>query len=111
MMTKKKTQKKMSALAKPVPRITVKSSNQDCPNIVPHRIEHLTERPAGCTSGSEPLIDHYYWMRERENPKVLEYIESENKVRFNLIFSNEFLVHERKDEAFGRIAKESIPRN
>ena len=25
-------------------------------------------------------VDHYYWLRERDNPAVLAYLEAENKI-------------------------------
>ena len=29
-------------------------------------------------------IDNYYWLNEKENPKVIDYLNAENKIKQNI---------------------------
>ncbi|MFZ4516505.1 MAG: hypothetical protein ACOYN3_09375, partial [Acidimicrobiia bacterium] len=39
------------------------------------------QRPVELTAHGEVRLDPYYWMRERDNPDVLAYLEAENAYR------------------------------
>src|SRR5581483_8305944 len=36
------------------------------------------KRPAGLTHHGDTRIDEWYWLRERDNPDVIKYLEAEN---------------------------------
>ena len=56
-------------------------------------------------------IDPYYWLRERENPKVIEYLNAENEYCDAQLKSTEKLQKKLFDEIVGRIKKDdsSVP--
>ena len=56
-------------------------------------------------------IDNYYWLRERENPEVIAYLEAENKYRESKMKGVENLQKDLFDEITGRIKKddETVP--
>jgi oligopeptidase B len=84
--------------------------------------------PSGCNkSGHEPpvarkipvelthhghtRIDNYYWLRERENPEVLEYLQAENQYTRTMLRHTEAFQEELYNEIIGRIKQtdESVP--
>ncbi len=56
-------------------------------------------------------IDPYYWLRDRENPKVIEYLEAENKYKDEMLQDTEKFQEKLFDEIVGRIKKDdsSVP--
>jgi oligopeptidase B len=56
-------------------------------------------------------IDNYYWLRERESPEVLEYLEAENEYLEAVFGHTEELQSELFDEIIGRIQPDdqSVP--
>ncbi|MFC2106932.1 S9 family peptidase [Bacteroidota bacterium] len=48
-------------------------------------------------------IDEYYWMKDRENPEVLEYLKAENEYTKELLKETEELQKTIYDEIVGRI--------
>jgi len=56
-------------------------------------------------------IDNYFWLRERENPEVIEYLEAENTYTDAKLKSTEALQEELYQEMIGRIKQtdESVP--
>lgn len=56
-------------------------------------------------------IDNYYWLNERENPKVIKYLEDENEYLKNVMKHTEKLQDKLFDEIVGRIKQtdESVP--
>ncbi|MFO7445598.1 MAG: S9 family peptidase [Ignavibacteriaceae bacterium] len=56
-------------------------------------------------------IDNYYWLNERENPKVIEYLEAENRYTKEVMKNTEPLQQKLYDEIVGRIKQtdESVP--
>jgi oligopeptidase B len=84
--------------------------------------------PSGCSKpGHEPPVagkipvelthhghtrtDNYYWLRERENPEVLEYIRAENRYTRAMLRHTEALQEELYNEIIDRIKQtdESVP--
>lgn len=55
--------------------------------------------------------DEYYWMRDRENPEVIDYLNSENAYREQIMKGTEKLQERLYDEIVGRIKKDdsSVP--
>jgi oligopeptidase B len=53
-------------------------------------------------------IDNYYWLNERENPKVIEYLEAENAYREAVMKPTEEFQEELYDEIVGRIKQEDM---
>jgi oligopeptidase B len=39
---------------------------------------NLKKTPKSLIKFNDERIDNYYWLRERENPSVIEYLNSEN---------------------------------
>jgi len=56
-------------------------------------------------------IDPYYWLNERENPEVIDYLNSENTYCDNTLKNTESLQEELYTEIIGRLDKteESVP--
>jgi oligopeptidase B len=56
-------------------------------------------------------IDNYYWLRERENPEVIAYLEAENAYRESVMKGTEQFQKDLFDEIVGRIKQddESVP--
>ena len=55
--------------------------------------------------------DEYYWMRDRENPEVIDYLNSENAYREQIMKGTEKLQERLYEEIVGRIKKDdsSVP--
>ncbi len=56
-------------------------------------------------------IDYYYWLRERENPEVISYLEAENNYLKESLKHTESLQNELYEEIINRIVKDdtSVP--
>jgi len=56
-------------------------------------------------------VDNYYWLRERENPEVISYLEAENSYRETVMKGTEQFQKDLFDEIVGRIKQddESVP--
>jgi oligopeptidase B len=67
--------------------------------------------PVELTNHGQSRIDEYYWLRERENPEVIAYLEAENEYTKAMLSHTESLQEELYDEIIGRIKQtdESVP--
>jgi oligopeptidase B len=56
-------------------------------------------------------VDDYYWLKERDNPKVIEYLEAENAYTGAVLKHTEALQEKLYDEIVGRIKQDdqSVP--
>ena len=56
-------------------------------------------------------VDNYYWLRERENPEVMAYLEAENEYTEEVMAHTAALQDELYDEIVGRIQQDddSVP--
>ena len=56
-------------------------------------------------------VDNYYWLRERENPEVIAYLDAENAYRESLMKGTEQFQKDLFEEIVGRIKQddESVP--
>ncbi len=63
------------------------------------------------TIHNDTRIDEYYWMRDRENPEVIDYLNAENAYRENIMKGTENLQERLYNEIVGRIKKDdsSVP--
>ena len=69
------------------------------------------KKPRELTMHGHTRIDNYYWLRERENPEVIAYLEAENAYRESVMKSTEQFQKDLFDEIVGRIKQddESVP--
>ncbi len=57
---------------------------------------------------SDTRIDNYYWLNERENPKVIEYLEAENAYREGVMAHTAELEEKIYNEIIGRIKQTDL---
>lgn len=88
--------------------IVLLSACKNEPNMNPPIAE---KKPKELTIHGDTRIDNYYWLREREDPEVIGYLEEENAYRENVMKETEGLQEELFDEIVGRIKQtdESVP--
>src|SRR5690554_679055 len=67
--------------------------------------------PMEITKHGHTRVDNYYWLRERENPKVIEFLEAENEYKDNMLAHTAPLQEELFDEIKSKIKQEdeSVP--
>ncbi|MEH0158060.1 S9 family peptidase [Limibacter armeniacum] len=67
--------------------------------------------PVELTQHGDVRIDNYYWMRDRENPEVIAYLEAENAYTEQVMTPHKSLEDELFDEIKARIKEddESVP--
>jgi oligopeptidase B len=67
--------------------------------------------PVELTNHGQTRIDEYYWLRKRENPEVIAYLEAENEYTKAMLSHTEPLQEELYKEIIGRInqSDESVP--
>ena len=47
------------------------------------------KQPHTLTIHNDERIDNYYWLNDRENPKVIEYLKDENAVSYTHLRAHE----------------------
>ena len=69
------------------------------------------QKPHELTEHGHTRVDKYYWLRERENPEVIAYLEAENQYRAAVMAHLNPLQDELFEEIKGRIKEkdESVP--
>ncbi len=69
------------------------------------------KRPFELTMHGHTRVDDYYWLRERDNPEVIEYLEAENEYTAAMLKHTEDLQDKLYEEIVGRIKQtdESVP--
>ena len=60
------------------------------------------------TIHEDTRVDNYYWLNQRENPKVIEYLEAENAYKDVVMKHTEPLQEKLFDEIIGRIKQNHI---
>ena len=60
------------------------------------------------TIHGDSRVDDYYWLNERENPKVIEYLEAENVYKDTVLEHTEELQGKIYDEIIGRIKQTDL---
>jgi len=73
---------------------------EDTSMIKPPVAEKITKE---LTIHNDIRIDNYYWLNERENPKVIEYLEAENAYTSTMMKDTEGLQEKLYDEIISRI--------
>ncbi len=64
--------------------------------------------PKELTIHEHTRVDNYYWLNERENPKVIEYLEAENAYKDAVLKHTERLQEKLYDEIIGRIKQTDL---
>lgn len=87
---------------------TCSKKHEAIEKIIPPKAEKIHKK---LTIHDHTRIDNYYWLKERENPKVLEYLEAENAYRDAVMKPTEKLQKKLYKEIIGRIKQEdeSVP--
>ncbi|MFT2010475.1 S9 family peptidase [Pontibacter sp. 13R65] len=69
------------------------------------------KQPKQLTTHGHTRTDNYYWLNERENPEVIEYLKAENAYTKQIMAPTEELQQKLFDEIVGRIKQtdESVP--
>ncbi len=69
------------------------------------------KKPKELSIHGDTRIDNYYWLRERENPEVISYLEAENSYRESVMKDTEGFQKDLFEEIVGRIKQtdESVP--
>ena len=65
-----------------------------------------TPKPHRLELHGETRVDPYYWLKERENPQVIEYLEKENAYTRAMLSHTKALQKELFEEITGRIKKD-----
>ncbi len=63
----------------------------------------LERKPVELTMHGHTRIDNYYWLRERDNPEVIAYLEAENRFTQGALAHTEGLQESLYEEMVGRI--------
>lgn len=68
-------------------------------------------RPYEITTHGHTRVDNYYWLREKENPEVIAYLEAENAYTAAMLKETEALQKTIYEEMVGRIQEtdQSVP--
>lgn len=71
----------------------------------------VTKKPQVLEAHNHQRIDNYFWLNNRENPEVIDYLNAENKYREMVMADTETFQKELFDEMVGRIKKDdsSVP--
>jgi oligopeptidase B len=87
---------------------TCSEKNEAIEKLIPPKAE---KKPKKLTIHNHTRIDNYFWLNERENPKVIEYLEAENTYRDAVMKPTEKLQEKLYKEIIGRIKQEdeSVP--
>lgn len=63
-------------------------------------------QPTELTAFGETRVDNYFWLRERENPEVIQYLEAENAYLKEVMAPTEELQKKLFEEMKGRVKKD-----
>src|SRR5574344_1389669 len=68
-------------------------------------------RPDSFENFGHKRVDNYFWMRDKNNPRVIEYLKAENEYTDTVMTSTKGLQQSLYDEIIGRIKEddESYP--
>src|ERR1019366_2218772 len=64
---------------------------------------HAPRRPATLTHFGDTRVDDYFWLRDRDDPAVLMYLEAENEFAASALAGTEALRERVYDEIVARI--------
>lgn len=66
------------------------------------------KKPHELVIHGDTRIDNYYWLNERENPEVIDYLEQENLYQETMMKDTESLQNELYEEILGRIKQDDM---
>ncbi len=66
------------------------------------------KRPHTLTMHGDTRIDNYYWLREKTNPEVIQYLHDENEYTQNILQHTEQFQKQLYDEMLGRIKETDL---
>ncbi len=91
--------------------LIVVTTFQSCKTSTHMEAPVAAKKPKELTIHGDTRIDNYYWLRERENPEVIAYLEAENSYRELVMKDTKGFQNELFDEIVGRIKQtdESVP--
>lgn len=71
----------------------------------------VAKKPKKLEAHNDVRIDNYYWLNDRENPEVIDYLKAENKYKDEMMAHTKEFQKELFDEIKGRIVQEdqSVP--
>ena len=78
---------------------------QKAKKVEPPKAEKI---PKELTIHGHTRVDNYYWLNQRDNPKVIEYLEAENAYKDAVLKHTEELQEKLFDEIVGRIKQTDI---
>ena len=86
-------------------------ANQSCKTEEKMEAPVAEKKAKELTIHGDTRVDNYYWLRERENPEVIAYLEAENAYREEVMKGTENLQESLFNEIIGRIKQtdESVP--
>ena len=84
---------------------------QSCKTTTSMEAPVAEKKPKELTIHGDTRIDNYYWLRERDNPEVIAYLEAENAYRESVMKGTERFQKDLYEEIVGRIKQddESVP--
>jgi len=68
----------------------------------------LKKIPHEMTMHGHTRVDNYYWLKERENPEVVDYLKAENAYQEEMMKHTEPLQNQLFDEIVGRIRQDDM---
>jgi len=71
--------------------------------VTPARPPVAAERPYELQAHGESRVDHYYWLREKQNPEVIAYLEAENAYAGAVMAAAAGLEEKLYHEVVGRV--------
>lgn len=107
-VTKKTSKQKISKKNKSLAKITASKKSEGTDNL---QLPKATINPKILTKHGDKRVDNYFWLREKENPKVLDYLKAENTYTKNIMKDTAKLQKNLFTELKGRIKEfdSSVP--
>jgi len=101
----------MKTITRVVLSILAVMTIQSCNTSTSMKAPVAAKKPKELTMHGHTRIDNYYWLRERENPEVIAYLEAENTYRESVMKGSEQFQKDLFDEIVSRIKQddESVP--
>ncbi|HUD68799.1 MAG TPA: S9 family peptidase [Acidimicrobiales bacterium] len=71
-------------------------------------VPHAPRRPIQLTNFGDARVDDYFWLRDRDNPEVLAYLEAENEFAVSALAATDSLRNQVYDEIVSRIEETDV---
>ncbi len=72
------------------------------------KLPRIEKKPKKLTIHGDERIDNYYWLNDRENPDVIEYLKAENAYSEHVMAHTEDFQEALYEEMVGRIKKDDV---